>query len=65
VALAKGLEFDAAVVVDADARTYAAARFDARLLYVALTRAMHALHLIWSGELSPHLAAPRVPVAAG
>ncbi len=57
VALAKGLEFDAAVVVDADAETYAPSPFDARLLYVALTRAMHALHLIWSGEVSSHVAA--------
>ena len=55
VALAKGLEFDAAVVVDADAATYGPAAFDARLLYVALTRAMHALRVVWAGSPSPHL----------
>jgi DNA helicase-2/ATP-dependent DNA helicase PcrA len=55
VHLAKGLEFDAAVVVDADANTYPATPFDGRLLYVALTRALHALHAIWTGHLSPHL----------
>jgi hypothetical protein len=67
VALAKGLEFDAAVVVDADAATYGPAPFDGRLLYVALTRAMHELHVLWSGgedRLSPHLAgAPAAPAA--
>jgi DNA helicase IV len=61
VALAKGLEFDAAVVVDADGETYGPDAFDGRLLYVALTRAMHELHVLWAGgadRLSPHLAAP-------
>jgi DNA helicase-2/ATP-dependent DNA helicase PcrA len=58
VALAKGLEFDAAVVVDADGATYGPWAFDGRLLYVALTRAMQELHVVWAGELTPHLAAP-------
>jgi DNA helicase-2/ATP-dependent DNA helicase PcrA len=61
VALAKGLEFDAAVVVDADGETYGPDAFDGRLLYVALTRAMHELHVLWTGgadRLSPHLVAP-------
>jgi DNA helicase II / ATP-dependent DNA helicase PcrA len=67
VALAKGLEFDAAVVVDADGATYGPSAFDARLLYVALTRALHALRVIWAGSLSPHLAgpAPTAPDARG
>ena len=51
VALAKGLEFDAAVIVDADAATYSGSAFDGRLLYVALTRAMHALRVIWHGQV--------------
>ncbi|HEU5315517.1 MAG TPA: UvrD-helicase domain-containing protein [Chloroflexota bacterium] len=55
VALAKGLEFDAAVVVDADAETYSGSAFDGRLLYVALTRAMHALYVVHAGTLTPHL----------
>jgi hypothetical protein len=54
VALAKGLEFDAAVIVDADAETYSGSAFDGRLLYVALTRAMHALRVIWSDGAAPH-----------
>lgn len=56
VALAKGLEFDAAVVVDADGVTYAECAFDGRLLYVALTRSLHALHIVWRGSLTRHLA---------
>jgi DNA helicase-2/ATP-dependent DNA helicase PcrA len=67
VALAKGLEFDAAVVVDADAATYGPEPFDGRLLYVALTRAMHELHVVWAGgedRLSPHLAGP-APLSPG
>jgi DNA helicase-2/ATP-dependent DNA helicase PcrA len=59
VHLAKGLEFDAAVVVDADARTYGSSAFDARLLYVALTRAMPDLRVLWAGgpkAMTPHLA---------
>jgi DNA helicase IV len=57
VHLAKGLEFDAAVVVDADAQTYASTSFDGRLLYVALTRALHELHVVWVGQLTSHLQA--------
>ena len=56
VALAKGLEFDAAVVVDADGVTYSESAFDGRLLYVALTRSLHALYVIWRGSLTRHLA---------
>jgi DNA helicase-2/ATP-dependent DNA helicase PcrA len=55
VHLAKGLEFDVAIVVDADALTYGPTAFEGRLLYVALTRALHRLHVLWRGALSPHL----------
>ncbi|ANE48170.1 helicase UvrD [Paenibacillus swuensis] len=52
--LAKGLEFDAVIVADADARSYRAAPAEAKLLYVACTRALHELHLVYSGgEVSP------------
>jgi DNA helicase-2/ATP-dependent DNA helicase PcrA len=58
VHLAKGLEFDAAVVADVDGTTYGGNAFDARLLYVALTRAMHDLRVLWTGgqeAMTPHL----------
>ena len=64
VALAKGLEFDAAVVVDADGATYGPSAFDARLLYVALTRALHALRVIWRPAADASSPAPR-PGGAG
>ena len=55
VHLAKGMEFEAALVVDSDVATYSASEFDGRLLYVAVTRALHALHVFWCGDVSPHL----------
>ena len=57
VHLAKGMEFEAALVVGVDETTYSAAEFDARLLYVAVTRALHVLHVFWIGNISKHLEA--------
>lgn len=57
VHLAKGMEFEAALVVGVDETTYGAAEFDARLLYVAVTRALHVLHVFWIGNISKHLEA--------
>lgn len=53
--LTKGLEFDVVILADADADTYAADWLDLRLLYVALTRAAHALHVCWTGVITPLL----------
>ncbi|MFD2611756.1 HelD family protein [Paenibacillus gansuensis] len=53
VYLAKGLEFDAVVIADADERNYRGRPADAKLLYVACTRALHELHLLYSGTVSP------------
>lgn len=55
VHLAKGMEFDVAGVVDVDALTYSETEFDGRLLYVALTRPLHVLHLFWSGKPAKQL----------
>lgn len=55
VTLAKGLEFDAVIIVNASADQYTSDTFDARLLYVALSRAMHSLHLFYQGNLTPLL----------
>jgi DNA helicase-2/ATP-dependent DNA helicase PcrA len=54
VYLAKGLEFDAAVVFGADAEHYGLER-DRRLFYTACTRALHKLHLFYSGKASPFI----------
>jgi DNA helicase-2/ATP-dependent DNA helicase PcrA len=55
VHLAKGMEFEAVLVVDAGERNYAATEFDGRLLYVAATRALHALHFFAVGQLNAYL----------
>ena len=54
VRLAKGLEFDEAVLLDADGRQYAT-EADRHLLYVAVTRAMHGLTILYRDEPSPFL----------
>ncbi|HET7580164.1 MAG TPA: 3'-5' exonuclease [Bacillales bacterium] len=55
VYLAKGLEFDAVLLIDADANHYSQSERDAKLLYVGCTRALHDLSLFYSGEISPLL----------
>lgn len=53
--LAKGIEFDVVIVVDADAGTYSSTPLDTRLLYVGLTRAAHVLYVCCTGTLTPLL----------
>lgn len=53
--LAKGLEFDAVLIADADAASFG--DNDAKLLYVACTRALHKLKLLHRGPLTNLLAA--------
>lgn len=56
--LTKGLEFDAAIVVGADEQSYPSdVEYETRLLYVAVTRGMHALWLVPNGALHPLLRA--------
>ena len=58
IKLAKGLEFDEAVLLDVDGRQYAT-EADRNLLYVAVTRAMHALTILYRDEPSPLLGEER------
>ncbi len=51
----KGLEFDEVIIADASKRLYGDNEFAARLLYVAMTRALHRLDIVWLGELTPLL----------
>ncbi|HWI66545.1 MAG TPA: UvrD-helicase domain-containing protein [Symbiobacteriaceae bacterium] len=53
--LTKGLEFDAVIVAGADAEAYRATLRDAKLLYVACTRALHELILFHGEKPSPLL----------
>ncbi len=52
----KGLEFDAVILADAGAASFPADGRSARLLYVCLTRALHALAVLYEGEITPLLA---------
>jgi DNA helicase-2/ATP-dependent DNA helicase PcrA len=56
VQMSKGLEFDEVIIPAANDRTYFS-EYDRSLLYIACTRAMHRLSLIYAGELT-HLIGP-------
>lgn len=51
----KGLEFDCVIMADAGEQCFADAPLDGRLLYVCLTRPLHELAVLYSGELTPLL----------
>lgn len=51
VAISKGLEFDQVIIVDTDDDNYKT-EYERGLLYVACTRAMHSLTLLYSGNPS-------------
>lgn len=53
--LTKGLEFDVVIIIDAGSNTYPCEVESARLLYVALTRASHSLHICHTGPITPLL----------
>ncbi|NVB40085.1 ATP-binding domain-containing protein [Pseudenhygromyxa sp. WMMC2535] len=60
----KGLEFDMVVLPDLNAASYAADAASRRALYVAATRAMSRLWLLWAGRPSPLLQAAGVELDA-
>ena len=51
VRMSKGLEFDEVIIPDADSKTYKT-EHDRNLLYIACTRAMHRLTLLYTQEIS-------------
>lgn len=54
--LAKGLEFDAVILNNACEAIYSSdSDLDMKLLYVAITRALHELEIVYSGELTKPL----------
>ncbi|MGW9527505.1 HelD family protein [Paenibacillus terrae] len=55
VYLSKGLEFDAVIVADADREHYGELAWDAKLLYVGCTRALHELWLLHDGVLPSYV----------
>ncbi len=50
--MTKGLEFDGVIIWNPDENNYRENDADAKLLYVAITRAMHELYIIYTGNLS-------------
>ena len=50
--LSKGLEFDSVILSDVSKENYKNNELDAKLLYVAITRAMHTLDIYHTGELT-------------
>lgn len=52
IELTKGLEFDGVILWNPDSACYPECEAEAKLLYVAVTRALHELHLIYSSGLS-------------
>lgn len=50
--MTKGLEFDSVILWNPDDENYPLSDEDAKLLYVAITRALHELHIVYQGELS-------------
>ena len=55
IQMSKGLEFDEVIISDADRKTYYT-EYDRNLLYIACTRAMHRLTLIYKGVVSDLIA---------
>ncbi|MBR4110101.1 MAG: AAA family ATPase [Clostridia bacterium] len=55
VYLSKGLEFDSVLLVDADETCYGEDTLHAKLLYVAITRAMHTLDIYYVNPLTKWL----------
>ena len=51
----KGLEFDCALIADAQADTYPDERFYAKLFYVLCTRPLHRLAFVSAGDVTRHL----------
>ncbi|HWR44495.1 HelD family protein [Sporomusa sp.] len=55
IILAKGLEFDGVIIWNASDKKFTTDFYDAKLLYVALSRAMYYLHILHQGKLTPLL----------
>lgn len=52
IELTKGLEFDGVILWNPNKQAYTQSQGDAKLLYVAITRALHELHIVYDGELT-------------
>jgi len=50
--LAKGLEFEAVIIANADDKSFPADSYHSKLLYVGSTRALHRLSILYQGKPS-------------
>ena len=56
VVLTKGMEFEAAIIYNVNEVEFSSQKiYDGRLLYVGVTRALHELQILYTGELSGFL----------
>lgn len=51
--MTKGLEFDCSVLYNCSRENYSTTELDKKILYVALTRALHMEYVFFKGEISP------------
>ncbi len=57
--LTRGLEYDAVILAGASKDNYLATPLHSKLLYLAVSRAAHQLHIHWVGQPAPQLGVPR------
>lgn len=55
ITLAKGLEFDGVIIANASDKEFKENSFDHKLLYVALSRALYYLYIVYRGTITPLL----------
>ncbi|WP_378954994.1 HelD family protein [Pelosinus sp. sgz500959] len=55
ITLAKGLEFDGVIIGNASDKEFKENSFDHKLLYVALSRALYYLYIVYRGTITPLL----------
>lgn len=55
ISLAKGLEFDGVIIGNASDKEFKEHSFDQKLLYVALSRALYYLYILYRGTITPLL----------
>lgn len=60
IQMSKGLEFDEVIIPFVNNETYST-EYDRSLLYIACTRAMHRLTLLYTGQMSPLIEATPTP----
>jgi DNA helicase-2/ATP-dependent DNA helicase PcrA len=57
ILISRGLEFDAVLIINANNKHYPSTEINNKLLYLAVTRAAHVLHIHWYGKLADVFAA--------